>query len=252
MGSDACSRTNLSKLTKLNGSLDLCSMTNATVYEFALELRRSAEALLEQFRCAGVEKSGPDDLVTEADKYAFLRFLKASNGAREGERKKITLVKKAAVKADPAADALEQAQKFIEELLHRDLLDRSFEVTVRGRQRTLLIREDSGDLALLAPPGECLSFDPPRKVVLIGSYLSDALSILRGERSGSVEIVPQALSEVLESYLRTMADRTVPDSQRGLCSQSGRTRQANLIGAANDLVRFEHIFPACAATVSLA
>ncbi|MBT2333238.1 hypothetical protein J7E49_04895 [Variovorax paradoxus] len=229
-------------------------MSNRTVYEFASELRKSPESLVEQFRCAGVEKSGPDDLVTEADKYALLRFLKASHGAGEGGRKKITLVKRGAdknVKPDPEAVDRKQAQESIEEL-HRDLLERSVEVTVRGGQRTLLIREDNGDLALLAPPGECLNFDPPRKIVLVSAYLSDVLSILRGDRLESVVTVPRALGKVLKSYLRAIADRAVPASQRGLCSQSGRTRQANLIGAANDLIRFEHIFPACAATVSLA
>ena len=250
---DSWTKTNLTNLTNLNDPLDLRSMSNRTVHEFASELRKSPEALLEQFRCAGVAKSGPDDLVTEADKYALLRFLKASNGVGEGERKKITLVKKGAgknVKPDPEAAGREQAQEFIEKL-HRDLLERSVEVTVRGGRRTLLIREDNGDLALLAPPGECLSFDPPRKMVLISSYLSDVLSILRGDRLESVVTVPRALGKVLRSYLRTIADLAVPDSQRGLCSQSGRIRQANLMGAANDLVRYEHIFPACAATVSL-
>jgi hypothetical protein len=230
-------------------------MSATTVSDFASELRKSPDSLLEQLRLAGVEKNGPDAPLSEADKYALLRFLKASHGLLDPARKKITLVKKSGEKAPASAYQMAELQHAHERLaeIQRQLLNRCIEVSVRGRQRTLLIQEGNGDLTPIDASGDNLSFDARRKIQLIGSYFATALSILASrERVGPIETLPRELNKVLGSYLRTMADRAVPDSQRGLCSNSARTRQANLIGAANDLVRFEHVFPACAATISLA
>ncbi|MEN9995425.1 MAG: translation initiation factor [Pseudomonadota bacterium] len=69
-------------------------MSSNTVAEFASELKKSSETLLEQLRSAGVEKSAPSDALTEIDKQKLLSFLQASHGTVAGERKKITLVKK--------------------------------------------------------------------------------------------------------------------------------------------------------------
>ncbi|MEY3888734.1 MAG: translation initiation factor [Pseudomonadota bacterium] len=69
-------------------------MSSNTVAEFASELKKSSETLLEQLRSAGVEKSAATDALTEADKQKLLSYLQASHGTASGERKKITLVKK--------------------------------------------------------------------------------------------------------------------------------------------------------------
>jgi len=65
-----------------------------TVAEFASELKKSTDTVLEQLRSAGVEKSAPSDSLSEADKQKLLTFSQASHGTVSGERKKITLVKK--------------------------------------------------------------------------------------------------------------------------------------------------------------
>jgi len=69
-------------------------MSSNTVAEFANELKKSTETLLDQLRSAGVAKSAPSDVLTESDKQRLLGFLKASHGTSSSERKKITLVKK--------------------------------------------------------------------------------------------------------------------------------------------------------------
>ena len=69
-------------------------MSSNTVAEFASELKKSPDTLLEQLRSAGVDKSAPSDALTETDKQKLLGYLQASHGTATAERKKITLVKK--------------------------------------------------------------------------------------------------------------------------------------------------------------
>src|SRR3954468_1661673 len=70
-------------------------MSSTTVAEFAAELKKSPDTLLEQLRSAGVAKSAASDALSETDKQKLLGYLKASHGtAASPERKKITLTKK--------------------------------------------------------------------------------------------------------------------------------------------------------------
>ncbi|HRQ02237.1 MAG TPA: translation initiation factor IF-2 [Ottowia sp.] len=68
-------------------------MTNITVADFANELKRPAEALLEQLQAAGVAKQSASDALTDSDKQQLLSYLQASHGTGAA-RKKITLTKK--------------------------------------------------------------------------------------------------------------------------------------------------------------
>ena len=69
-------------------------MSVNTVAEFASELKKSTDTVLEQLRSAGVDKNDPSDTLSEADKHKLLAYLQTSHGTVVGERKKITLVKK--------------------------------------------------------------------------------------------------------------------------------------------------------------
>src|SRR5450830_374659 len=69
-------------------------MSSTTVAEFATELKKSTETLLEQLKSAGVTKSGASDKLTDADKQLLLNHFHASHGTSSPERRKITLVKK--------------------------------------------------------------------------------------------------------------------------------------------------------------
>ena len=69
-------------------------MTSTTVAEFASELKKPTDTLLDQLKAAGVAKSSASDVLTEGDKQKLLSHLQASHGTASPERKKITLVKK--------------------------------------------------------------------------------------------------------------------------------------------------------------
>ena len=67
-------------------------MTSTTVAQFAIELKKSNETLLEQLKSAGVVKSAASDVLTDADKHSLLNYLQNSHGTASPERKKITIV----------------------------------------------------------------------------------------------------------------------------------------------------------------
>jgi translation initiation factor IF-2 len=106
-------------------------MSSNTVAEFASELKKSPDTLLEQLRSAGVDKSAASDALTENDKQKLLSYLQASHGTVAGERKKITLVKKSTSEIKQA-DATGKA--------------RTIQVEVR-KKRTFIKRDDETETA---------------------------------------------------------------------------------------------------------
>ena len=101
-------------------------MSSTTVAEFATELKKSTDTLLEQLKSAGVAKAAASDKLTDADKQQLLGYLQASHGTASPERKKITLVKKSTSEIKQA-DATGKA--------------RTIQVEVR-KKRTFIRRED--------------------------------------------------------------------------------------------------------------
>ncbi len=101
-------------------------MSSTTVAEFANELKKSPDVLLDQLRSAGVSKVSGSDALTDADKQKLLSYLQASHGTVSTDRKKITLVKKSTSEIKQA-DASGRA--------------RTIQVEVR-KKRTLIKRDD--------------------------------------------------------------------------------------------------------------
>ena len=101
-------------------------MSSTTVAEFANELKKSADVLLDQLRSAGVVKSSDSDTLNDTDKQKLLSYLQASHGTVAADRKKITLVKKSTSEINQA-DASGKA--------------RTIQVEVR-KKRTLIKRDD--------------------------------------------------------------------------------------------------------------
>ncbi|MCS4295409.1 translation initiation factor IF-2 [Comamonas sp. BIGb0152] len=99
-------------------------MSSNTVAEFAVELKKSPDTLLEQLQAAGVSKHDASDALTETDKQALLSHLQAAHGA--ADRKKITLTKKSTSEIKQA-DATGRA--------------RTIQVEVR-KKRTFVKRDD--------------------------------------------------------------------------------------------------------------
>ena len=119
-------------------------MSSTTVAEFASELKKSPDTLLEQLRSAGVAKAATSDALSEADKQKLLGFLQASHGTAAPERRKITLVKKSTSEIKQA-DSSGKA--------------RTIQVEVR-KKRTFVKREDGGDTAVIEAPEPELA-EPP-------------------------------------------------------------------------------------------
>ena len=110
-------------------------MSSTTVAEFASELKKSPDTLLEQLRSAGVAKSAPSDALSESDKQKLLGYLQASHGTASAERKKITLTKKSTSEIKQA-DASGKA--------------RTIQVEVR-KKRTFVKRDESEAAPVEAP-----------------------------------------------------------------------------------------------------
>ncbi len=104
-------------------------MSSTTVAEFATELKKSTDTLLDQLKQAGVAKYASADVLTDADKHKLLTYLQSSHGTAAPERKKITLVKKQTTEIKQA-DATGKA--------------RTIQVEVR-KKRTFVRREDGSE-----------------------------------------------------------------------------------------------------------
>jgi translation initiation factor IF-2 len=109
-------------------------MSSTTVAEFANELKKTPEILLDQLKSAGVAKAAPTDALTEADKQRLLGFLKASHGTTEPERKKITLTKKST-----------------SEIKQADATGRARTIQVEVRKKRTFIQRDEGHPATSEP-----------------------------------------------------------------------------------------------------
>ena len=116
-------------------------MSSTTVAEFASELKKSTDTLLEQLKSAGVPKSSATDVLTDSDKHSLLGYLQNSHGTASLERKKITLVKKQTTEIKQA-DATGKA--------------RTIQVEVR-KKRTFVRREDGTDVVAESGESEVLN-----------------------------------------------------------------------------------------------
>ena len=133
-------------------------MSSTTVAEFASELKKSTETLLDQLKSAGVSKASPGDVLTDADKHSLLNFLQSSHGTAGADRKTITLVKKQTTEIKQA-DASGKA--------------RTIQVEVR-KKRTFVRREDGMDAV---PEGA----EMPAAEPVAAPHVIDAAELVRRE-----------------------------------------------------------------------
>ncbi len=103
--------------------------TSNTVADFAAELKMPAEALLEQFKAAGVIKTGASDAVSEHDKESLLAGLRrAHGGAAEAPKRKITLTKKST-----------------SEIKQADATGKARTIQVEVRKKRVFVKRDEAD-----------------------------------------------------------------------------------------------------------
>jgi translation initiation factor IF-2 len=124
-------------------------MSSTTVAEFASELKKPTDTLLDQLKAAGVAKSSASDVLTEGDKQKLLSHLQASHGTASPERKKITLVKKSTTEIKQA-DATGKA--------------RTIQVEVR-KKRTFVKRDEDEATPVSAEPAAAAVQEPAAPVI---------------------------------------------------------------------------------------
>jgi len=112
-------------------------MSSTTVAEFANELKKSTDILLDQLKSAGVPKASANDALSEADKQKLLSFLQASHGTATAERKKITLVKKST-----------------SEIKQADGTGRARTIQVEVRKKRTFIKRDENDASEVSEQSE--------------------------------------------------------------------------------------------------
>ena len=110
-------------------------MSTTTVAEFATELKKTTDVLLEQLSGAGVSKVSANDVLTDADKQKLLGFLQSSHGTATGERKKISLVKKST-----------------SEIKQADSTGKARTIQVEVRKKRTFIQRDEADAVPAAQP----------------------------------------------------------------------------------------------------
>lgn len=182
-------------------------MSCPTVAEFAYELRKTPETLLDQLKGAGVLKTAASDLITEADKQNLLAFLKASHGtAADVERKKITLVKKSTIEIKQA-DAIGRA--------------RTIEVVVR-KKRTLIHRDEGHVATREQMQHQAESKSVPLSITDRRSAMLDALSHYHQIIRRIAAVVPFEPNEIAAAMAKAFHD--VHSTGRGqLASESHNT-----------------------------
>ncbi|NBY04733.1 MAG: translation initiation factor IF-2 [Betaproteobacteria bacterium] len=152
-------------------------MSNTTVAEFAKELKKSTSILVEQLRFAGVEKSSPNDDLSDADKQKLLNYLKVSHGSDPAERKKITLVKKSTSEIKQA-DATGKA--------------RTIQVEVR-KKRTFIKRDDGPESQDSIPVAAIV---PPPAVPAVPVIDEDELKRREAQAQRQAELIRRQEAEI--------------------------------------------------------
>jgi translation initiation factor IF-2 len=112
------------------------NMAATSVNQFAAELGKSPEALLEQLTAAGVRKSSAEDTLSEADKTRLRDYLQTLHGTG-GDRKKITLVRKQT-----------------SEIKQADSTGRARTIQVEVRKKRVFVKRDESGAAAPAEPQE--------------------------------------------------------------------------------------------------
>jgi translation initiation factor IF-2 len=193
-------------------------MSSTTVAEFANELKKSTDTLLEQLKSAGVAKSATSDSLSDADKQQLLSYLQASHGTASPERKKITLVKKSTSEIKQA-DSTGKA--------------RTIQVEVR-KKRTFVRREDGVEVAVEAPEVE-------QEVDASVQAENAELARREEEASRQAELIRRQEEDLIERRMQREAQEA---KERAAAEQAAAASEAKAAEAAAALALKEKNKPA--------
>jgi translation initiation factor IF-2 len=195
-------------------------MSSTTVAEFANELKKSTDTLLEQLKSAGVAKATSSDVLTDADKHSLLNFLQTAHGTSSPDRKKITLVKKQTTEIKQA-DATGKA--------------RTIQVEVR-KKRTFIRRDDDVAVAPEAVEHEAVVEAP--QVPLIDNA---ELARREEEASRQAELIRRQEEELAqrrrdreeqEARSREAVEKATAELQAQLASDASKKVKSKAAGEA--------------------
>jgi translation initiation factor IF-2 len=156
-------------------------MSSTTVAEFANELKKTPEILLDQLKSAGVAKATPSDALTEADKQRLLGFLKASHGTVDPERKKITLTKKST-----------------SEIKQADATGRARTIQVEVRKKRTFIQRDEGHPATPEPAAQAEAPVAPPLMPAVPRVDEAELARREEEARRQAELIRRQEEELIE------------------------------------------------------
>jgi translation initiation factor IF-2 len=196
-------------------------MTSTTVAQFAIELKKSNETLLEQLKSAGVAKSATSDVLTDGDKHSLLNYLQNSHGTTSPERKKITIVKRQTTEIKQA-DSTGRA--------------RTIQVEVR-KKRTFVRRDDGTDQV-----PEVADAEVSPEMVAQAAVENAELSRREEEASRQAELIRRQEEELIQRRQEREAQE-----QRARQTEKDAAEKAAALAAARDAA--ERARPAAPAEV---
>ncbi len=186
-------------------------MSSMTVAEFASELKKTTDTLLEQLRSAGVAKSVSTGAISEADKQRLLGYLQTAHGTAAPERKKITLVKKQTTEIKQA-DASGKA--------------RTIQVEVR-KKRTFVRRDEPADVSPATPaPAEDAAAAAP---AIEKAPVIDHVELARREEEArrQAELIRRQEEELAQRRLEREAKEVAAREAAEQAAAQHRIDQAN-------------------------
>ncbi len=178
-------------------------MTQTTVAEFAAELKKSTDVLLQQLSAAGVAKQGAADVLTDADKQKLLSHLQASHGTGSSERKKITLTKKSTT-----------------EIKQADATGKARTIQVEVRKKRTFIQRDETDAA-------------PTKAELPAAQVIDQAELARREEEArrQAELIRRQEEELAEKR-RQREEQEAREKAQAEALEQERLAQAKALAQA--------------------
>ncbi len=166
-------------------------MSSTTVAEFASELKKSTDTLLEQLSAAGVSKSSASDSLTEGDKQKLLSHLQASHGTVAADRKKITLVKKST-----------------SEIKQADASGKARTIQVEVRKKRTFVKRDEPDAVEAAPA-------PEQEKAFVAAPVIDVAELARREEEArrQAELIRRQEEELAEKRRQREAREALEQEQ---------------------------------------
>ncbi len=185
-------------------------MSSTTVAEFAKELKKSNDTLLDQLKAAGVPKSSADDALTEGDKQKLLSHLQAAHGTATGERKKITLVKKST-----------------SEIKQADATGKARTIQVEVRKKRTFVKRDENEAEVAAPVESAEPSAPAAAVI-------DQAELARREEEArrQAELIRRQEEELAEKR-RLREAQEVEEQAKEEAKQAAKAKHAE--GVASDV-----------------